>query len=78
MNSVGRSQLIIIVNGSETHVVDGTGISDLIESLKLNPERLAVELNKRIIRRANWDSTSFSEGDRVEIVQFVGGGAGSQ
>jgi len=53
---------------------EGSVISDLIKTLGLNPGRLAVELNRRIVRRANWDSTSISEGDRVEVVHFVGGG----
>lgn len=65
----------IFVNGNDTHVADGSVISDLIKSLGLNAQRLAVELNRRIIRRAEWDSTTISEGDRVEIVHFVGGGS---
>ena len=64
----------VFVNGNDTHVAEGSVISDLIKSLGLNAQRLAVELNRRIIRRAEWDSTMISEGDRVEIVHFVGGG----
>ena len=69
-----KDQLNIVVNGNDTHVAEGSVISDLIKSLGLNAQRLAVELNRRIIRRAEWDSTTISEGDRVEIVHFVGGG----
>ena len=69
-----KDQLNIIVNGNETHIAEGSVVSDLIRSLGLNPVRLAVELNRRIIRRAEWDSTTVLEGDRVEIVHFVGGG----
>jgi thiamine biosynthesis protein ThiS len=47
----------------------------LIEELGLTPERLAIEVNRRIIRRADWPSTTLAEGDKVEIVHFVGGGA---
>ncbi|MFY9554560.1 MAG: sulfur carrier protein ThiS [Blastocatellia bacterium] len=68
--------MIIILNGNQTYVEESSVITDLIHSLGLKPERLAVELNKRIIRRAEWGSTTISEGDRVEIVNFVGGGAG--
>ena len=50
-------------------------ISDLINELGLKAERLAVEVNGRIVRRADWPSTTLSEGDKVEIVHFVGGGA---
>ena len=67
--------MTVVVNGNDTQVSDGLAISGLIEALALKPERLAVELNRRIIRRSEWDSTRLSEGDKVEIVNFVGGGA---
>jgi sulfur carrier protein len=66
--------LSIIVNGKEAQISEGAAIRDLVESLGLTPQRLAVELNGRIVRRAEWDSTRIAEGDKVEIVQFVGGG----
>ena len=68
--------MTVIVNGNQIVVAEGSGIHDLIKTLDLNPQRVAVEVNKRIVRRANWDSTTISEGDRVEIVHFVGGGEG--
>jgi thiamine biosynthesis protein ThiS len=66
--------LIILVNGNHTDIADDSGISDLIKLLGLDSQRVAVELNRRIVRRADWDSTTISEGDKVEIVHFVGGG----
>jgi thiamine biosynthesis protein ThiS len=69
-----KVQLTVIVNGNQIVIPEGSGIGELIKSLAMNPERVAVEVNKRIIRRANWDSTTISEGDKVEIVHFVGGG----
>ena len=68
------SQLTIIVNGKKTNIAEGSVLSDIVKSLELNPERLAVELNRRIVRRADWHSTTISDGDKVEIVHFVGGG----
>jgi len=68
--------LTVTVNGNQIVIAEGSGIDELIKSLDLNPEKVAVEVNRRIIRRANWDSTTISEGDRVEIVHFVGGGSG--
>ncbi|HVG17760.1 MAG TPA: sulfur carrier protein ThiS [Blastocatellia bacterium] len=65
----------IIVNGDEREARDGIAISDLITVLGLKPERLAIEVNRKIVRRADWPSTTLSEGDKVEIVHFVGGGA---
>jgi len=66
--------LNIVVNGDTVRVDDGASILDLIHTLELTPDRLAVELNRRIIRRPDWASTRFREGDHVEIVHFVGGG----
>ena len=65
----------ITVNGDEKEVAHKIYISDLINELGLKAERLAVEVNRRIVRRADWASTTLSEGDKVEIVHFVGGGA---
>jgi thiamine biosynthesis protein ThiS len=70
-----RNELNIIVNGDEKETTDGIAISELIVALGLKPERLAIEVNRKIVRRADWPSTTLSEGDKVEIVHFVGGGA---
>ena len=47
----------IVVNGNNTDIDDGCVISDLIKVIRLNSERIAVELNKKIVRRADWGST---------------------
>jgi len=67
--------LNVLVNGEQKEIAEGAAVSDLITTLGLKPERLAVELNRRVIRRAEWPSTRLREGDKVEIVHFVGGGA---
>jgi len=67
--------LTIVVNGNQTDIPDSSTISDLIKQLGLNAERVAVERNKKIVRRAEWGSTAISEGDRLEVVHFVGGGS---
>ena len=64
----------IDVNGEAREVPEQINLSELIEHLKLARERLAIEHNRRIIRRADWSQTMLAEGDRVEIVHFVGGG----
>ena len=64
----------IRVNGDSREVVDDLSLSELISTLALASERIAVELNQAVVRRAEWDSTRLAEGDRVEIVHFVGGG----
>jgi thiamine biosynthesis protein ThiS len=68
------TQLTIVVNGNQREIAEGTAVIDLVKALGLSTERVAVELNKRIVRRADWGSTIISEGDKVEIVHFVGGG----
>ena len=69
--------MIVVVNGEDTELADGLFIKDLVERLGLDAARLAVEVNRKIIRKADWGSTSLSDGDKVEIVHFVGGGSRS-
>ena len=64
----------IKINGETRDVPDQLTLSQLIAHLQLAPERLAVELNREVVRRPNWPHTTLAEGDRVEIVHFVGGG----
>ena len=64
----------IKLNGETKDVADGTTLLSLVEQLSLAPERLAVELNHEVIRRAEWPEVKLSDGDRVELVHFVGGG----
>jgi len=66
--------LTVVVNGDEREVAAGAVVADLVARLDLKPERVAVELNRRILKRQQWGSTLLSEGDKVEIVHFVGGG----
>lgn len=67
--------MTIVVNGNQTDIPDSSTISDVISLLGLKSERVAVELNKKIVRRAEWGSTTIAEGDRLEVVHFVGGGS---
>ncbi len=53
---------------------DSLRLSELVEQLALAPQRIAVEVNRQIVRRADWEQTEVSDGDKVEIVHFVGGG----
>jgi thiamine biosynthesis protein ThiS len=49
-------------------------VARLVETLGLGQVRVAVELNRAIVRRASWETTEVKDGDTVEIVHFVGGG----
>ena len=62
------------VNGETKDLDEGLSLAELVEQLRLAPERLAVELNRSVVRRADWPNVKLSEGDTVEIVHFVGGG----
>jgi sulfur carrier protein len=64
----------IRLNGEAKEVDEGATLQALVEQLAFAPDRLAVELNYEVIRRAEWPGVRLSEGDRVEIVHFVGGG----
>jgi len=74
MQHTSPAVLSIMVNGEERSIAEGETIAGLIAKLNLVPERLAVELDRRIVKRAAWNSTILSQGSQLEIVQFVGGG----
>ena len=64
----------IELNGEKTAVEAGSTVRALIVRLGLNPEQVAVEVNREIIVRARWDERRLQAGDQVEVVHFVGGG----
>lgn len=72
--SEGGRGLRVELNGESKELAEGTTLLALIEQLSLAPERVAVELNRDVVRRADWPATRLSDGDRVEVVHFVGGG----
>jgi len=66
--------LEIQVNGETREFSPGLTVEGLVLALDLQPSRVAIELNHSVVRRDQWTATSLHEGDRVEIVHFVGGG----
>jgi len=67
--------LQVQINGEPRQFSDDRlSLVELIQELSLTPQRIAVEVNQRIVRRQDWDQTIINEGDRIEIVHFVGGG----
>lgn len=64
----------IVVNGDERSVPEGTTIAGLLASLELEPGAVVVERNREIVPRDQVDEVALEEGDRLEIVRFVGGG----
>ena len=64
----------IILNGREKSTESGTTIADLLAELQLEPIRVAVEINEDIVPRKVFNKKIIQNGDRIEIVTFVGGG----
>ena len=64
----------IFVNGEPREVVTGSTIAQLLETLRLDPRSLAVELNLDVIPRGRHAECLLHDGDRLEIVTLVGGG----
>jgi len=64
----------IVVNGETRQVPAGTTVTGLLTILAMAPERVAVELNRSIIKNIFWPETVLAAGAQVEIVHFVGGG----
>jgi sulfur carrier protein len=64
----------VTVNGEPRALGDGMTVSDLLRQLAIVPERVVVEVNLKILKRAEHPQVTLSEGDRVEIVHLVGGG----
>lgn len=64
----------IQVNGRPQEVEENLSLSQLITSLDLKPEQIAIELNQKVIRRGEWQDTDLRDDDKIEIVHFVGGG----
>jgi thiamine biosynthesis protein ThiS len=63
------------INGGFREFDGPLTLSALVKILGLKPDRVAVELNRSIVAREQWPETELGEGDRLEMVQFVGGGS---
>jgi sulfur carrier protein len=64
----------VFINGDERDLSGATSLAELITLLDLPAARIAIELNREVVRRSDWGSTMLKDDDRIEIVHFVGGG----
>ena len=64
----------IVVNGEPQSTAEGQTVLGLLKQLELDPARVAVELDRRILKQPHWRETILRPGAQLEIVQFVGGG----
>ena len=64
----------LTINGEDREFSSISTIPSLLDQLGMKPDRVAVELNRELIPRDRWAATQLSDGDKLEIVHFVGGG----
>jgi sulfur carrier protein len=64
----------IVLNGASRRVPDGLNVAELLKYLEIDGQKVAVELNREIVRKPEWESAEVREGALVEVVWFVGGG----
>ena len=66
--------MIVHINGEEREIESGLSVTQLLEELEIRPARVVVELNRAVLARDAFATTALKDGDRIEIVHFVGGG----
>lgn len=64
----------LTINGEAREFADGLTVTGLVEALGLHPKKVAVERNLEVVPKSLHPETVLADGDRIEIVQFVGGG----
>ena len=73
-NAQHHQKITIKLNG-EPYVIEGDArLTALIETLKMKPTRIAVELNREVVPKAEYAGVTLREGDELELINFVGGG----
>jgi thiamine biosynthesis protein ThiS len=64
----------IVINGERRELDGPMTVKILLEHLELDSRRVAVEINRRILKRVEFDAVTLTDGDQLEVVHFVGGG----
>ena len=64
----------ILINGETKEIEGKLNLSKLLEVLALPNERIAIELNREVVRKKDWENILIKDADKIEIVHFVGGG----
>ena len=65
----------LTINGESRVLAPADTLASLVEQLRMKSDRVAIELNREIVPREQWAQTRLKDGDRLEIVHFVGGGS---
>lgn len=66
--------MTIIINGDIKEIPNSLNLEDVLSFFSLPSQRVAVELNKTVVPRREWDTTTVTENDKIEVIHFVGGG----
>lgn len=66
--------MIVVVNGEEHHFETAPTLYDVIDSLKLGEKVMAAAVNMNVVKKEQWTSYTLSDADKVELLDFVGGG----
>jgi len=66
--------MILILNGEKTDIRENLTVEGLLNHLEIEPARVAVEVNLKIIKKNDFHVCILKDGDKVEVVNFVGGG----
>ena len=69
-----KNKIKIIVNGKQMQVIPKFSLRSLVVKLKIPLNKIAIELNKKIIDKKNISNIQLKKGDKIEIVHFIGGG----
>jgi len=64
----------IVLNGENRRVPDGLNVRQLLDTLEIPFDRVAIEMNREIVRQRDWETTFVRGGAQLEVVMFVGGG----
>lgn len=71
---MSETGILIRLNGEETRLARAETIRAMLTELGLNPAKVAVERNLEVVPRSRYDEEAVADGDRIEIVHFIGGG----
>ena len=64
----------VFINGETKEVEKKLNLTNLLKHFSLPDERIAIELNKEVVRKKDWETIKIKDADKIEIVHFVGGG----
>ena len=69
-----KNKIKIIVNGKQMQIIPKFSLKSLITKLKMPQNKIAIELNKKIVDKKRISKIQLKKGDKIEIVHFIGGG----